>query len=182
MKTKKSGDRLGALRQAFGGVEDLLGRARERLGLAVVDEDRSKADELRAQVAELEAQRSELMSAIPVAERRAAEEQERQARALRRQQAEQANAQRRARLDAARGVDDALRQLGEAYARLEATSPGSAEVLLGQRARFSLRAAAHHWAAPLCRRLGLESVPAQHWLPLAQSEATTIPQQEIEPS
>jgi len=180
--TKKASERLESLRHTLGGVANTLSQARDRLGHAIFDEDRRKADELRAQVGDLEGRRSELLSAIAVAEVRAAEELETEARALRRQQAEQANAQRQVRLAAARGVDEALRQLGKAYEHLEATSPGVEEFLVGQRIRFNLRAAAAHWVSPFLRKAGLEEwIPSHHRAPLAELEAATIPEQEIEP-
>ncbi len=124
--------------------------------------------------------RDALGAALPVAEHRLREAQEREEERRRVEAARRANELRRRRVEAARKVDDAWQALAAAVAEHAAAEvPGEDRSLVGRREGISHWSAAYRWADGLCRLLGVPHVPPMHRRPLAESEAGSIKEREV---
>lgn len=178
MSTTKANDRVAELRAALSLAESDLADARERLGIAVADDDEAQAEAARADAATAERLAAELTAALPVAERRAREAAQVEAQRQQRVRERAANAQRKQRLAAAKKVDKALAALGKAYVEYIATAPGGRPEdanRLARRNRHAIAAATFH-AAP---EFGLamdphRRPPRMHWHPLARAVEGTV--------
>lgn len=156
MSTTKANDRVAELRAALSQAEADLADARERLGVAVADDDTEAAAEAREDASRAERIADELRSALPVAERRAREAAQAEAQRQQRMREKAANAARKQRVAAAKKVDAALRALGKAYREYQATEPGgdsAAASRLSRRSRYAATAALFHAAPEFAREV-----------------------------
>jgi hypothetical protein len=146
----------------------------------VVEGDENGARALRTQVEREDARRRELAAALPVAEQRLREAQEREAERRRVEAARRANELRRLRVAAASRVDEAWRALAEAVAEHAAVEvpPGDGS-LVGRRERAAHRAAAYRWASALCSLLAVPHVQPAYRRALAESEAGSIKERQV---
>lgn len=172
--TAKAKDRVAELRAALSQAEADLAAARERLGVAVADDDEAQAEAARADAARAERIADELRSALPVAERRAREAAQVEAQRQQRVRERQANAARKQRVAAAKRVDKALAVLGRTYRDYIATAPGGRPDdahRLSRRSRQAIAAALAHHAPELARELiePAHRPPQMHRRPLASA-------------
>ncbi len=170
-------DRAAELRATLATAEADLADARSALGNAVADDDKAAAVSARSEVARLEQLVGELRSALPVAEQRVREAADRETERQRREQERALNKARKARIAAAKKVDQALVALGRAYDTYAALPTGGTEAnaqRVARRAKWSLAAAIFRAAPVLAARLGVERLPRHHWQPLADSEAGLV--------
>jgi hypothetical protein len=172
--------RLAELRTALAETDARLGEARGALGAAVVEGDEDAARGLRAQVEREEARRRELAAALPVAEQRLRDAQEREEERRRAEEARRANELRARRVELARSVDDAWRALAEAAAAYSAAEvPPEDGSLVARRERTAHRAAAYRWASALCGLLAVPHVQPAYRRALAESEAGSIKERQV---
>ncbi len=178
MKHTTTTDRATELRTELSRAEADLAAARERLGIAVADGDKSAAANAREDAATAERLASELRSALPVAERRAREAAQAEAQRAQKAREKAANAARKARISAARRVDAALRDLGKAFEAYLATAPGGRPEdanRLARRSRHAIAAAAFYAAPEFADAIEPHRrPPRQHWQPLAQAVEGTV--------
>ncbi len=170
-------DRTAELRAALSTAEADLAEARAELGSAVADADEAAAAGARAEVARLEQLVGELRSALPVAEQRARDAADRETERQRVEQERALNKARKVRIEAAHRVDKALAALGRAFDEYAALPTGGTTddaQRIARRAKWSIASATYRHAPVLARRLGIDSIPAQHRVPLADSEAGMI--------
>ncbi|MEZ6016527.1 MAG: hypothetical protein R3F49_15525 [Planctomycetota bacterium] len=152
----KTQDRVAELRAALTRAEADLADARERLGVAVADDNTEAAAEAREDAARAERIADELRSALPVAERRAREAAQAEAQRQQKAREKAANAARKQRVAAAKKVDAALLTLGKAYREYQATDPGgdaAAASRLSRRSRYAATAALFHAAPEFAREV-----------------------------
>ncbi len=177
MSTTKTQDRVAELRAALSQAESDLADARERLGVAVADDNTEAAAEAREDAARAERIADELRSALPVAERRAREAAQAEAQRQQRVREKAANAARRDRVAQARRVDKALAALGREYDKLIALDsggrPGDAGRLI-RRSRSALAAAMHLQAPQLALALDVRRIPSMHRRALEESTAGSV--------
>ena len=173
----KNNNRAVELRTTLQTAEADLTEARSSLGNAITDSDEAAAVSARTEVSRLEQLVGELRSALPIAEQRARDAADREAERQSVEREKALNRARTARIKAARKVDKALAALGRAFDDYSALPTGGTEEnanRVRRRAKWSICSAIYRHAPILARRLGIESVPAHHRVPLADSEAGLI--------
>jgi len=176
-QTNTTNDRAAEIRAALKSAEADLAAARERLGVAIADGDKSAAAEAREDAETAERLASELRSALPVAERRAREQAQAEAQRQRRASEKAANEARARRIAQARKVDKAMEALGREFDRLLALDTGgtganAAHVI--RRQRYSARGAFALHAQNLARVLDVPVIPSAHRRAMADAEAGLI--------
>lgn len=178
MSTTKANHRVAELRAALSQAEADLADARERLGIAVADNDEGQAEAARADAARAKRLAVELRSALPVAERRAREAAQAEAQRQQRVRERASNAQRKQRVAAAKKVDKLMAQLGRAFAEYQATEPGGANgdaARLARRSRHAASAALFHHAPELALVIEPKRRPMRaHYAPLADAVGKTV--------
>jgi len=178
MSTTKANDRAAELRSALQDTARALDAARSALGEAIADGDDARAADARESVARLERLLGEFDAALPVAERRAREAAQAEAQRQQRVREKQANAQRKARVAAAKKVDAALRALGRAYTEYQATETGGGTGdagRLARRNRHAVSAALFHHAPELAAVIEPRRRPMrEHYAPLADVVGKTV--------
>jgi len=174
----KTNKRATEIRAALESAEADLAEARATLGTAVADDDTEAATPAREEVERLERLSSELHAALPIAEQRAREAAEREAKQRQAEANKAANATRKKRIAAAKKVDAAMQALGRAFESYTTTDTGGTSedrTILARRAGAALRSAMAHHALPVARALGVEAMPrTAHRRPLAEAEAVVI--------
>jgi len=178
MLNTKTQDRVAELRAALSQAEADLADARERLGVAVADDDTEAAAEARDDAARAERLADELRSALPVAERRAREAAQAEAQRQQRAREKAANAARKQRVAAARKVDKLMSQLGRAFAEYLSTETGGSgddAARLARRSRHAASAALFHHAPELAHVIEPKRRPMRgHYQPLADAVGATV--------
>jgi hypothetical protein len=178
MLNTKTQDRVAELRAALSQAEADRADARERLGIAVADDDTEAAAEAREDAARAERIADELRSALPVAERRAREAAQAEAQRQQRMREKAANTARKQRVAAAKKVDAALRTLGKAYTEYLATGTGGRPEdanRLARRSRHAIAAATFLAAPEFAAAMDPHRrPPRQHWHPLARAVEGTV--------
>jgi hypothetical protein len=176
--TTKATSRAAEIRASLESAERDAASARERLGIAIADSNDRAAKTAREDAARAERLADELRAALPIAESRAHHAAEAEREAQRRAQEREANKNRKARIAAAKKVDDALTQLGRAFSNYLATAPGGRPEdrnRLARRSRHAIAAATFAAAPEFADAMEPHRRPSRgHWQPLAKSAEGTI--------
>jgi hypothetical protein len=182
--TTKATSRAAEIRASLESAERDAAEARERLGIAVADADERAAKSAREDAARAERLADELRAALPIAESRARQAADAEREAQRRVAEREANKNRKARIAAAKKVDDALAQLGRAFSSYLATAPGGRPEdrnRLARRTRHAIAAATFTAAPEFADAMEPKRRPSRgHWQTLAKSVEGTIGEFAIE--
>lgn len=181
----KATSRAAELRAALQSAEHEAAEARARLGIAVADADERAAKAAREDAARAERLADELRAALPIAESRARQAAEAEREAQRRVAEREANKNRKARVAAAKRVDEALRKLGAAYTEYLRTAPGGRPEdanRLARRSRHAIAAATFTAAPEFADAMEPHRrPPRQHWQSLARSVEGSVGEFAVEP-
>lgn len=183
--TLKAQSRAAEIRVSLESAEHAAAEARERLGVAIVAADERAAKAAREDVARSERLADELRAALPIAESRARQAADAEREAQRRAAEREANKNRKARVAAAKRVDEALRKLGAAYTEYLRTAPGGRPEdanRLARRSRHAIAAATFTAAPEFAEAMEPHRrPPRQHWQSLARSVEGSVGEFPVEP-
>ena len=183
--TLKAQSRAAEIRVSLESAEHAAADARERLGVAIVAADERAAKAAREDVARSERLADELRAALPIAESRARQAADAERDAQRRAAEREANKNRKARVAAAKRVDEALRKLGAAYTEYLRTAPGGRPEdanRLARRSRHAIAAATFTAAPEFAEAMEPHRrPPRQHWQSLARSVEGSVGEFPVEP-
>lgn len=171
--TLKAQSRAAEIREELTRAERDAAEARDRLGIAIADADEKSAKAAREDAARAERLADELRAALPIAESRARQAAEAEREAQRRVAEREANKNRKARIAAAKRVDEALRKLGAAYTEYLRTAPGGRPEdanRLARRSRHAIAAATFTAAPEFADAMEPHRrPPRQHWQSLVRA-------------